>query len=156
MASFLSQSLPCSRQSLARTLYQSQARASPLTLRFSSSVASRTAATTTKTATPQSFTRPPTPAPAKSPEELAASLGYIVRRTPSVQLPIYRTWKSGNTRQVITIKKIDGDKRKMLQELSEALSVDKGNIRINPTTQHIELKGDYFDQARSWLLERGF
>lgn len=47
---------------------------------------------------------------------------------------------SGGTKQVVTIKKIHGDKRKLLNELSEALSLDSGSIRINPTTQHIELK----------------
>jgi large subunit ribosomal protein L49 len=172
MASFLSQSLACSRQTITRTICQSQARVSPATIRFASAAAH---ASSPKPTTPNSHSKPPTPRPTKTPEELGASLGYFVRRTPSVQLPIYRTLKSGNTRQVITIKKVDGDKRKMLQELSEALSMDKANIRINPTTQHIELKvgcfrsfylipftsnnmvqGNYFDQARNWLLERGF
>lgn len=141
MASFLSQSLACSRQAISRTICQNRARISPATIRYASAAA---VPSSPKPTTPKSFTKPPTAPPTKTPEELGASLGYFVRRTLSVQLPIYRTLKSGNTRQVITIKKIDGNKRKMLQELSEALSMDKTNIRINPTTQHIELKVSAF------------
>ncbi|TQS33441.1 hypothetical protein Golomagni_06213, partial [Golovinomyces magnicellulatus] len=88
---------------------------------------------------PRQFNSPLTEPPTKTEQELLA-LGYIVRRTPSVELPIYKKRMSGGTKQVITIKKIHGDKRKLLSELSEALSLDSGSIRINPTTQHIELK----------------
>ncbi|PNY28882.1 Uncharacterized protein TCAP_01199 [Tolypocladium capitatum] len=103
----------------------------------------------------QTHSQPPIPPPSKSPEELA-SLSYIVRRTPSTQLPIYRRWMSGGNRQVVLIKKIDGDRRKMLEDIVESLGIGREDIRINPTTQHIELKGNHFDKARSWLLQRGF
>ncbi|KAL6815781.1 hypothetical protein GGI42DRAFT_116465 [Trichoderma sp. SZMC 28013] len=101
------------------------------------------------------LSRAPVPPPTKTPEELV-SLGYIVRRTPSVQLPIYRRWQSGGTRQVVLIKKVDGDRVRLLEDLVGGLGVAREDVRINPTTQHIELKGDYFDKARGWLLERGF
>ncbi|KAL7938883.1 mitochondrial large subunit ribosomal protein domain-containing protein [Trichoderma chlorosporum] len=101
------------------------------------------------------LSRAPAPPPTKTPEELV-SLGYIVRRTPSVQLPIYRRWQSGGTRQVVLIKKIDGDRVRLLEDLAGGLGIAREDVRINPTTQHIELKGDHFDKARGWLLERGF
>ncbi|KAL6870459.1 mitochondrial large subunit ribosomal protein domain-containing protein [Trichoderma novae-zelandiae] len=101
------------------------------------------------------LSRPPVPPPTKTPEELV-SLGYIVRRTPSVQLPVYRRWQSGGTRQVVLIKKIDGDRIRLLEDLVGDLGIAREDVRINPTTQHIELKGDHFDKARGWLLERGF
>ncbi|KAL7797289.1 hypothetical protein V8C37DRAFT_370622 [Trichoderma ceciliae] len=101
------------------------------------------------------LSRTPTPPPTKSPEELV-SLGYMVRRTPSVQLPLYRRWLSGGNRQVVLIKKVDGDRRRLLEDLVGGLSIAREDVRINPTTQHIELKGDHFDKARGWLLERGF
>ncbi|KAL7960681.1 hypothetical protein V8C34DRAFT_276247 [Trichoderma compactum] len=101
------------------------------------------------------LSRAPVPPPTKTPEELV-SLGYIVRRTPSVQLPIYRRWQSGGTRQVVLIKKVDGDRVRLVEDLVGGLGVAREDVRINPTTQHIELKGDYFDKARGWLLERGF
>ncbi|KAH6606037.1 mitochondrial large ribosomal subunit l49 [Trichoderma cornu-damae] len=86
--------------------------------------------------------RPPVIPPTKSPEELV-SLGYLVRRTPSVQLPVYRRWSSGGTRQVVLIKKVDGDRRRLLQDLIDGLGVAKED-------------GDYFDKAKGWLLQRGF
>ncbi|KAL6898999.1 mitochondrial large subunit ribosomal domain-containing protein [Trichoderma evansii] len=101
------------------------------------------------------LSRAPVPPPTKTPEELV-SLGYIVRRTPSVQLPVYRRWMSGGTRQVVLIKKIDGDRRRLLEDLVGSLGIAREDVRINPTTQHIELKGDHFDRARGWLLDRGF
>ncbi|KAH8130717.1 hypothetical protein ACSS6W_002794 [Trichoderma asperelloides] len=101
------------------------------------------------------LSRAPVPPPTKTPEELV-SLGYIVRRTPSVQLPVYRRWLSGGTRQVVLIKKIDGDRRRLLEDLVGSLGIAREDVRINPTTQHIELKGDHFDRARGWLLDRGF
>ncbi|KFG87379.1 mitochondrial large ribosomal subunit L49 [Metarhizium anisopliae] len=115
-----------------------------------------TAAAATKPArsyTPMSHA--PTPPPTKSPEELAGA-SYIVRRTPSIQLPVYRRFASGGNRQVVLIKKVDGDRKKLLDDLVETLGVSKQDIRLNPTTQHIELKGDYYEKTKSWLLERGF
>lgn len=119
----------CWRQTFQRTALPSQ----QLQCRFySQQVASKSSS--------RQFTRNPlTPPPSKSEQELL-SLGYIVRRTPSVELPIYKKTMSGGTKHVVLIKKVHGDKRKFLAELSEALSLDSGSIRINPTTQHIELK----------------
>jgi large subunit ribosomal protein L49 len=81
----------------------------------------------------------PVPQPTKTAEELA-QLAYVVRRTPSAQLPLYRRWMSGGTRLVILIKKVDGDRRKMVDDLIEALQITREDVRLNPTTQHIELK----------------
>ncbi|GJN71485.1 hypothetical protein PLIIFM63780_006182 [Purpureocillium lilacinum] len=63
---------------------------------------------------------------------------------------------SGGTRQVALIKKVDGDRRKLLDDIVGALQIPKEEIRINPTTQHIEMKGVHYDSARTWLLEQGF
>jgi large subunit ribosomal protein L49 len=47
---------------------------------------------------------------------------------------------SGGNRQVVLIKKVDGDRKKLLEDLVESLGVSKEDVRINPTTQHVELK----------------
>lgn len=47
---------------------------------------------------------------------------------------------SGGNRQVVVIKKVDGDRKKLLDDLVESIGVGKDDIRINPTTQHVELK----------------
>lgn len=57
---------------------------------------------------------------------------------------------------MVLIKKVDGDRVRLLEDLVGGLGVAREDVRINPTTQHIELKGDYFDKAKGWLLERGF
>lgn len=41
---------------------------------------------------------------------------------------------------MVLIKKVDGDRKKLLEDLVETLGVSKQDIRLNPTTQHIELK----------------
>jgi hypothetical protein len=38
------------------------------------------------------------------------------------------------------IKKIDGDRRRLLEDIVGSLSIAREDVRINPTTQHIELK----------------
>lgn len=96
------------------------------------------------------LSRAPVPPPTKTPEELV-SLGYIVRRTPSVQLPLYRRWLSGGTRQIVLIKKIDGDRRKLLEDLVGSLGITREEIRINPTTQHVELKVRNFKSPYSFV-----
>lgn len=101
------------------------------------SQSSRSLATATRSYTP--ISRAPTPPPTKSSEEFASS-PYFIRRTSSVQLPVYRRFMSGGNRQVVVIKKVDGDRKKLLDDLVESIGVGKDDIRINPTTQHVELK----------------
>ncbi|KAH6891315.1 hypothetical protein B0T10DRAFT_484982 [Thelonectria olida] len=96
------------------------------------------------------------PLPTRTEEQLIASLPYIVRRTPYAQVPIYRKFMSGGNRCIIILKKIDGDRRKLVEDLTGALSLDRKDIRLNPTTQHIEIKGNHLDKALEWLLRTGF
>lgn len=83
--------------------------------------------------------RPFVPPPTKSEEELAA-LPYIVRRTPYAQLPIYRRFMSGGNRTLILIKRVDGNRKQLVLDLTRDLNLEKDDIRLNPTTQHIEIK----------------
>ncbi|QPG93646.1 hypothetical protein C2857_001373 [Epichloe festucae Fl1] len=112
-------------------------------------------ATTKATRSYTPISRVPTPPPTKTTDELASG-PYIVRRTPSAQLPVYKQLKSGGNRVVVLIKKVDGDRKKLLEDMVESLGVSQDEIRINPTTQNLELKGDYYEKAKSWLLARGF
>lgn len=86
--------------------------------------------------TKRAFTPPPT----KTEEELTASLPYFVRRTPYAQLAVYRKFASGGTRIVVLVKRVDGDRRKFVVDLTEALKLEKEDVRLNPVTQHIEIK----------------
>ncbi|KAJ3526992.1 hypothetical protein NM208_g10927 [Fusarium decemcellulare] len=102
------------------------------------------------------LTRPITPPPTKTAQQLAASLPYIVRRTPYSQVPVYRKWMSGGNREIILIKKVEGDRSRLVEDLAVALDIKRPDIRLNPTTQHIEIKGNYFNKAIDWLLKTGF
>ncbi|KAF7555125.1 hypothetical protein G7046_g6629 [Stylonectria norvegica] len=99
--------------------------------------------------------RPFVPPPTKTEEELAL-LPYIVRRTPYAQLPVYRKWMSGGNRVIILVKKVDGDRRRLVEDLQKAFELEKDDIRLNPTTQHIEIKGNRFEQSIDWLLAAGY
>ncbi|KAH7156896.1 mitochondrial large subunit ribosomal protein-domain-containing protein [Dactylonectria macrodidyma] len=100
--------------------------------------------------------RPFVPRPTKTAEELLELLPYIIRRTPYHQLPIYRKWLSGGNRCLILVKKIEGDRTKLVEDLAAALELDRKDVRLNPTTQHVEIKGNHFEKALDWLLETGF
>jgi large subunit ribosomal protein L49 len=85
------------------------------------------------------LSRDPVPPPTITPEDLATR-PYAVRRTAFAQLPIYHNWKSGGTNIIVMIKKINGNKQALAQELTEKLGIAKERIKLNPTTGHLELK----------------
>ncbi|KAK7423195.1 54S ribosomal protein img2, mitochondrial [Neonectria magnoliae] len=100
--------------------------------------------------------RPFVPPPTKTEEQLITAFPYIIRRTPYAQLPIYRKFMSGGNRCIIIIKKIDGNRGKLVEDLATSLELDRKDIRLNPTTQQIEIKGNYFEKTLDWTLEKGF
>ena len=63
---------------------------------------------------------------------------YFVRRTASQRLAIYRQVR--NTLVVTTVKHVDGNRLKLLEELVELLGIDRTRTRINPWNLVIELK----------------
>jgi hypothetical protein len=76
--------------------------------------------------------------PPKTPEELAR-LPYFVARTPSGLFPLYRKLKNSN-RHLLCLKKVQGDKQKLVAELEKLLGVSDGSININPRTGHLMLR----------------
>ena len=76
---------------------------------------------------------------------------YIVRRTAFAQLPVYRKWMAGGTKQVVTIKKISGDTRALGRELTEKFDIPEDNLRLNPVTGHLELKVGFRCHGFLWL-----
>lgn len=83
--------------------------------------------------------RDPIPPRTKTQAEIE-EMEYLVPRTPYAQLPLYRKWKGGGTLEVVILKRVQGDKKKVVNELVQSLNLDKEEIRINPVTKHIELK----------------
>ncbi|GKT99029.1 mitochondrial large ribosomal subunit l49 [Fusarium langsethiae] len=100
--------------------------------------------------------QPMVPPPAKNPKEVGTYLRYIIKRTPSLQVPVYRKWMSGGNRCIVMIKKVKGDYSKLVKDISDDLDIKAEDIRINPVTQHIEIKGDVYAQTVQWVLNAGF
>ncbi|RGP80001.1 mitochondrial large ribosomal subunit l49 [Fusarium longipes] len=96
------------------------------------------------------------PLPSKVPKEVGTYLRYIIQRTPSSQIPVYRKWMSGGNRCIVIIKKVKGDRPKLVKDLSKDLEIKTDDIRINPVTQHIEIKGDFYAKTVQWVLDTGF
>ena len=67
-------------------------------------------------------------------------LPYYVPRTASRELPIYQLTKRGGNLRQTRIRKIDGDRAKLLAELQSALRLKPENITINQVTGHIIIK----------------
>lgn len=83
---------------------------------------------------------PSFPRPLSKSPEMLAQLPYIVRRTPSLMLPVYRRTRSGGTRKDTLIKKVEGDQSRFAREITGALKLNPRDVKLNPTTRHIEVK----------------
>ncbi|KOS17809.1 54S ribosomal protein img2 [Escovopsis weberi] len=94
--------------------------------------------------------------PLPTEEQLGSELSYVVKRTVSQGLPVYRKWKAGHTREIILVKKVEGNRSRLVEDLIGGLGVAGDRIRVNPTTQHVELQGEFFDKTKDWLLQKGF
>ncbi|KAG6061565.1 hypothetical protein E4U17_001077 [Claviceps sp. LM77 group G4] len=98
-----------------------------------------------------------TPPATKTPEEQASG-PWLLRRTPSGQMPIYKQFRKSHQYRYILIKKIEGDVPKFVEDLAEGTGIPRDELALLPKNQFVEIKGgdDRFVQIRNWLLEQGF
>jgi large subunit ribosomal protein L49 len=68
---------------------------------------------------------------------------YVVSRTHTKNLPVYLETKRGGNLKITTIKKVDGDKQLMRQNLAEAMGLGEDQVQLNPTTGHIVVKASF-------------
>lgn len=135
------------------------ATAAPSRLLFRPSfVASTRFLTTAATSTSQT---PPTPSPSSAASSTATSpqrkqLTYLVERTPSKHLSVYNDARAGGTKKQTVVKKIVGDARALRDEIVEELQFPRDDVKINPITGHIKIKGFHADKVQKWLEARGF
>jgi len=66
-----------------------------------------------------------------------------VSRTHTKNLPVYLETKRGGNLKITTIKKVDGDKQLMRQNLAEAMGLGEDQVQLNPTTGHIVVKASF-------------
>jgi large subunit ribosomal protein L49 len=82
---------------------------------------------------------------------------YVVARTSNQSLPVYSEIKNGGTQQLTIIRRIQGDAEALKIEMA-ALFPDapKNHIKVNPTNNHIIVKGLYVNELKQWLANKGF
>ncbi|ORZ25505.1 ribosomal protein L49/IMG2 [Absidia repens] len=82
---------------------------------------------------------------------------YIVSRTSNQSLPVYSEIKNGGTQQLTIIRRIQGDVEALKTELTTLFpDAPKNHIKINPTNNHIVIKGLYVNELKQWLANKGF
>lgn len=79
------------------------------------------------------------PPPTRDPSELAAQLSWMIERTASRQLPIYKRWRGGGTKEQIVVKKLQGDTQAFMDDMITALQIKPEKVRLNPTTRQVEI-----------------
>ncbi|KAL8278037.1 hypothetical protein RQP46_009497 [Phenoliferia psychrophenolica] len=95
---------------------------------------------------PSTSTLPPTPA--------LSTPAYSIKRTSSGFLPVYMDVKSGGQRLTTIVRKVDGDLNALRRDLTEAMP----NIQVytKPAARQVVLRGDWVQETKEWLGERGF
>ncbi|KAL9125545.1 MAG: hypothetical protein Q9217_005268, partial [Psora testacea] len=83
-------------------------------------------------------------------------LPYHVRRTASQELPIYHLSKRGGNLHQTRIRKVEGDRTALRDELQKVLNLQKENVLVNQVTGHVVLKGWYKEEVKKFLEERHF
>ncbi|KAG6353379.1 hypothetical protein INS49_007459 [Diaporthe citri] len=135
------------------------ATAAPSRLLFRPSfVASARFLTTEAASTSQTPSTPPPSSPASStatpPQR--KQLTYLVERTPTKNLSVYNDARAGGTKKQTVVKKIVGDARALRDEIVEELQFPRDDVKINPVTGHVKIKGFHADKVQKWLEARGF
>lgn len=98
----------------------------------------------------------PEPVEPLAPQLCAPNLPYFVNRTPNNELPIYTLKKRGGNLKLTKVRKVDGRKEILRDELRVALGLAENEAVINQLTGHIVLKGHHKPRIQKFLRERMF
>lgn len=91
-----------------------------------------------------------------SEDQCAPNLPYFVTRSRADELPIYTLRKRGGNLKMTRVKKIDGKREVLKDELRQLLRVPEKEVAINSVTGHIMIKGHWKPQIEKFLRERNF
>ncbi|KAI8073287.1 ribosomal protein L49/IMG2 [Gongronella butleri] len=87
----------------------------------------------------------------------AKQSSYLVSRTTNKGLPVYSDIKNGGTKHLTIIRRVEGDVEALRTELAAMFpEAPKNHVRINPTNNHIVIKGNYVNEIKQWLVAKGF
>ncbi|KAK3718708.1 54S ribosomal protein img2, mitochondrial [Vermiconidia calcicola] len=106
--------------------------------------------TTHRTLNPE----PVTPLPES---ESAPNLPYFITRTKSNELPIYTDFKRGGNLKLTLVRKVDGDKECLRDELRAVLGLGrKEDCVVNAVTGQVVIKGHWKGMVERFLRVRRF
>ncbi|KAK5713927.1 54S ribosomal protein img2, mitochondrial [Elasticomyces elasticus] len=99
-----------------------------------------------------------TPAPLEPlpTEQCAPNLAYFVTRTPSKELPVYQLTKRGGNLKITRVRKIDGRREVLRDELRTELGLQEKDAVVNAITGHVVLKGWWKKEVTGFLARRRF
>ncbi|CAG8519771.1 10798_t:CDS:2 [Paraglomus brasilianum] len=83
---------------------------------------------------------------------------YFVERSRYGELPVYYCIKNGRTRQLTTIRRIEGNLQALRDDIVKELfpGALKGEVKINETSCQIIIKGNVRRDVMQWLYDKGF
>jgi len=65
---------------------------------------------------------------------------------------VYQDTKRGGNKKLTILKKIDGDVRRLKEDLKAELKIEDGRIRINHVTRHIEIDVSCWPRSSEGLV----
>ncbi len=89
-------------------------------------------------------------------EAPACSLAFHIGRTPSANLPVYRSVRAGGTRVVTRIQRVTGDASALCSSLVRNAGIPAERVAVRPHSGNVECNGDYTEAVRQHLLRLGF
>ncbi|KAL6246110.1 54S ribosomal protein img2, mitochondrial [Rhinocladiella similis] len=95
-----------------------------------------------------------------------SNLPFKISRTPSSNLPVYESTKSGGSKHITTIRKITGDLEQLAGQVRKALGMNqyitdvrgrrKETVTINRTTKQVVVRGWRAPEIKKWAELNGF
>ncbi|KAI1610021.1 mitochondrial large subunit ribosomal protein-domain-containing protein [Exophiala viscosa] len=110
--------------------------------------------------------QPSTVSPILEAMTTVSNLPFKISRTPSANLPVYESVKSGGSKHITTIRKITGDLDQLAGQVQKALGLGqhivdvrgrrKDTVAINRTTRQVVVRGWRGPEIKKWAEMVGF
>ncbi|KAM9785359.1 large ribosomal subunit protein mL49 [Neosynchiropus ocellatus] len=100
----------------------------------------------------------PTPSGWTPPADSPPDLPYMIRRSRMHNIPVYTDLTHGN-RWMTLVRKVEGDIWALEKDVREFLRDVTGKelpTQVNEVTMTLKVKGQYDQELKQWLSEKGF
>ncbi|KAF6807792.1 mitochondrial large ribosomal subunit l49 [Colletotrichum musicola] len=82
------------------------------------------------------------------------SAPYSIGLTVSNSYPVYNTCKAAGSTKITVVKKVEGDARGLVSDLVRGLKFPQEEVKINPRTKHVVVKGHHGEKIKQWLISQ--